>query len=163
MGYNYGSECKKFHAKWDRFSREYAAAGMSEVDIQTMRDFDWEELKRERIIAIHNQSLECAFTDSDAAGESNSPLLHSQLAHLSTLQPEICDWSRLDWIEDLDTPELAATIKGLSLADQELLSDLVMGGLRRTEIAAKLRVSRSAVTQRLNRIKSRLEKICIDG
>ncbi|MDR1464756.1 MAG: hypothetical protein LBJ11_05590 [Oscillospiraceae bacterium] len=160
MGYNYGSECRKFKAKWDRLCREYAEAGMSEADIQTMRDFDWEELKRERIYAIHHQSLECCFGDGDLADDGNSPLIHSQLEHLSTLQPEICDWGRLDWIEDLDTPELSAKIKALPLADHDFLSCLVADGLTRAETAAKIGVSRAAVTQRLNRIKTRLEKIC---
>lgn len=158
MGYNYGSECKKFHAKWDRLTPEYAAAGMSEEAIQEMRDFDWEELKRERIFQIHNQSLESAFPDSDVASEDNSPLLHSQLERLSVRQPEISDWGRYDWIEDIDTTALAKQVKSLSAADNELLSCMVVDGLNRAEIARERDISRAAVTKRLNRIGNCLEK-----
>jgi len=159
MRYNYGSECKKFDAKWDRLNREYAAAGMSEAAIGDMRDFDWEELKSERVFRIHNQSLECFFPDSDAM-EDNSPLFNRQLERLSVSQPEICTWDRLGWIDDLDTAELAKEIKSLSYVDQELLSYLVVDGMTRAEISRALGVSRAAITQKLNRIKGCLEKVC---
>jgi len=148
MKYNYFLECKKFHVKWEKLEYEYAAAGMSESAIEEMREFDWEEFKRERIISIHIQPLESSFSDGDTAGEDQSPLVNRQINRLSVSQPEIYTWGRLDWIEDIDTPELAKKIKTLSAADLELLSCLVADGLSRAEIAHELGITRSAVTQR---------------
>ena len=163
MGYHYGLECRKFQVKWDKLHREYAMAGMSEAAIQEMRDFDWKELKRERIFRIHNQSLECSFADDETASEYNSPLINKQLEHLSVKQPEICEWNRLDWIEDIDTPEIVQQIKTLSKVDLEILSYMIVDGLSRAEISRELNVSRAAITKRLNRIKTVLEKVCFIG
>ena len=158
--YNYGRECKKFHEKWKNLRREYEAAGMSESVIQAMYDYDWEEMKRERIICIHTQSIESLFLNGDTSSEDQSPLLNQQIKNLSVEQPEISEWDgRLDWIEDIDTPELVRQLKVLSPADLELLSCFVVDGLSRAEIARKLNISRSAITQRVNRIKNILEKL----
>jgi len=112
---------------------------------------------------MHTQPLECLFSDDDTAGEDNSPLINRQLEHLSISLPEIRQWGRYDWIEDIDTPALAKAVKASSQADLELLSYLVTDGLSRAEVAKELKVSRAAVTKRLNRIKGRLEKIYCQG
>ena len=166
MGYNYGLECKIFREKWDKLRLEYAVAGMSDADIQTMYDFDWEQLKAERVFYTHNQPLGGAFPDGDDAGEDNSPLVHEQPEHLSARQPEIAAWGFYDWIEDIDTPELAERVKGLSQTDLEVLSYRVTDAARalsQAEIAYRLGVSRAAVTKRFNRIKSGLEKFRRQG
>jgi len=164
--YNYGLERKKFNAKWDKLGPEYAAAGMSEADIQVMYDVDWQEFKSERIYRIHTQPLECEFSESETAAEDNSPLVHRQLERLSVKQPDIRTWGRFDWVEDIDTPELTKRIKSLSQMDLEVLSYLVMDAacaLNRAEIARLLGVSRAAITKRLGRIKSLLEKFRPQG
>jgi DNA-binding CsgD family transcriptional regulator len=158
MEYNYGTACRKFRTKWDKLGREYADAGMSPRAIREMCEFDWQELKSERVFLLHNQLLECFFPDDIVVSEDNSPLIHRQLGYLSVNQPEICEWGRYDWVEDIDTPALARRIKALSQADLELLTYLVVDGMTRTEIADGLNITRSAVTQRLTRIKKRLEK-----
>ena len=158
MGYNYGVECYKFYRKWDKLYQEYVAAGMSEVAIRELFDLDWQEFKSERIYRIHNRSLESSFPGSDVALDDNSPLIHSQLEHLSVNQPEIYTWGRFDWIEDIDTPELAIQLKSLSQTDLELLTRLVFEDQSRAEIAQAIGISRSAISQRLARIKNILGK-----
>ena len=159
MGYNYGVERRKFYQKWDRLYQEYVEGGMSEAAIIQLFEFDWAVFKSDRRFLMHNQSIESSFPDSDVAREDNSPLINSQLEHLSVRQPNICEWGRFDWIEDIDTPKLVKQLKSLSQADLELLTYLVVDGLSRAEIARKLNVSRAAITQRINRIKGRLEKV----
>jgi DNA-directed RNA polymerase specialized sigma subunit len=160
MGFNYGRETKKFEARWRILQETYEAAGMSETDIQEMRVFDWEELKGARRFWAHNQSLEgFVFSDGDAAGEDRSPLLKRYSERFSVRQPEISAWGRYDWVEDIDTPELARRLKALPMTTLELLTQLLADGMSRAEASRKMGVSRAAVTQRINRVKKALSEI----
>ena len=159
MNFHYGIERRKFIRRWEKLRSEYEAAGMSEAAIQQMYDYDWEELKRERIFRMHNYSIEdTLFPDSDMASEEQYPLSARHPDRFSVHQPSISEWSRYDWVEDIDTPELAAQIKALSPADLELLSCLIVDGISRAELARQLDVSRTSITKKLNRIKKNLEK-----
>jgi len=158
MGFHYGFEKKKFDESWARLSREYIAAGMSEEDVQAMRDYDWEEFKRERVFQTHNQSLEGAlFPDGDKISEDQSPLLKGYLEQFSACQPETWEWGRYDWVEDIDTPELARGLKTLPEQDLEFTSCLIVDDLSKAETSRKLNVSRAYVTKRCARIKSTLK------
>jgi DNA-directed RNA polymerase specialized sigma24 family protein len=164
MGFNYGREFKNFNAKWEVLQKEYEAAGMSAADIDEMRKFDWEDLKSERRFRTHNQPLEgFSFSDGDTAGEDQSPLLERHPEEFSVRQPEIREWGRYDWVEDIDTPELAHRVKSLSAADLELLTMMVTDGLSRADLSRKLGVSRAAITKRVNRIKKILKEVCPQG
>ena len=145
--------------KWDKLRNEYVAAGMSEADIQQMYKYDWEEFKRERVFRMHNYSIEdTLFPNYDVTSEDQCPRLAKHLDRLSVDQPEISEWGRYAWIEDIDTSELALRIKALSQTDLELLSCFVVDGLSRADVARQLNVSRAAITKKINRIKSDLEK-----
>jgi len=160
MGFNYGLETKKFNERWNKLRAEYEAAGMNEAEMQAMRDFDWDWLKSERRHRTHNQPLVGAiFAAGDNAGEDQSPLLENYLEQLSAGQPEISEWGRYDWIEDLETPELAGYIKSLRKVDLELLTAMVADGLSRADLSREMNISRAAVTKRVNPIKKSLEKL----
>jgi DNA-directed RNA polymerase specialized sigma24 family protein len=103
------------------------------------------------------------FTDGDEAGEDQSPLLEKHLERFSACQPEISAWGRYDWIEDLDTPELARCIKSLPEEAIELLTRMVVDGASRADLAREMGVSRAAITKRVNTIKKVLEKISTQG
>jgi len=166
MGYNHGLEEKKFKEKWDKLRVEYTAAGMSEADIGELHDHDREVFNSDRTFLGHTVSLGCPFAYNGTACEEDSPLTHGQVESLSAYQPEIYSWGRHDWIDDLDTPELAKQIRSLSQTDVEVLSYLVGDAvcvLSRAEIARVLGVSRAAVTKRLNRVKSLLAKFRPQG
>jgi hypothetical protein len=159
MGFNYGLETKRFNAKWANLHREYTVAGMSEPGIQAIRDFDWEQLKSERRFRTHVQALDGAvFSNGDAVGEDQSPLLEGCLEQMRANQPAISEWGRYDWVEDIDTPELAKWLRSLSEKDLELITCLVMDGERRADLARAMGVSRPAVTKQINRMKKSLEK-----
>ena len=159
MGFNYGSETRQFHRKWEKLRTEYAAAGMAESDIQAMYEYDWEDFKRERIFCMHNRQLEDArFQNGDAVSEDKSPFFKKHLAQFSCVHPEAMTWGRQDWPEHIDTPELARQLKRLSSEDMEFISGLVADDLSKAELARRLGISRAAVTQRCVRIKKFLEK-----
>ena len=66
------------------------------------------------------------------------------------------EFSRYWWIEELDTPELAAAIKALPLKDIELLTMVSFDEMTHEEIAEKFGVDRSTVSKRIARIKEKL-------
>lgn len=155
MGFHYGYEAKKFEAKWKVLRKEYEEAGMGDEDILSMRDWDWDvEMKSERRFRTHNQPLGgFVFSDGDDTGEDQSPLLGKFSDRLSVGLPEIGEWGRHDWVEDIDTPELARRLKTLPAKDLELLTRMVKDNARRADLSRELGVSRAAVTKRLGRIK----------
>ena len=159
MGFNYGYEVKKFNSKWSVLHKEYESVGMSDADIEAMRDFDWEQLKSERRFQTHTQPLDgVVFADGDESGEDQSALHKRYLEELSVSQPEIREWSRRDWVEDLDTPELARYIKSLPEKDLDLLTAMVEDGMLRVDLSREMGVSRAAITKRITPIKKFTEK-----
>lgn len=164
MGFNYGFERKKMEARFAQFRRDCKEAGMSEEDIEKMYRFDRETLNGERRFRTHNQSLDgFFFADGDEAEEGQSPLLERHLEKFGVRQPEIGEWGRHDWIEDIDTPELARRLKSLSAADKELLACMVVDDMRRSDLSRKTGISRAAVTNKTNRIKRILREIHPEG
>ena len=65
--------------------------------------------------------------------------------------------SRYWWIEEIDNPKLAETIKTLSPEQIELLTLVVIDGYGQTEIAEIMGVSQSAISQRFSTIKKILK------
>ena len=154
MGFHYGLEKRKFDKRWAVFQAECTTAGMSEADIQEMYDFDWAEFKRERVFRTHNQSL-CGgtFAAGDDAEEGQSPLFAKFFDQLSVWQDGISAWGRHDWIEDIDTPELALHLKSLPQRDIEMLTYLMVDGFTQTETARELGISRTTVAKRIAHIR----------
>lgn len=61
MGFNYRQQRKKFEEQMQEKEEQYRAAGMSDEQIQAMREYEEEQFRRERIYKIHivlEQSLE---------------------------------------------------------------------------------------------------------
>jgi len=149
-------ERRKLEEEWVVFRPEYAAAGMSEADIDAMYRFDRQVLNRDRAYYTHTQFFCEIFPDGDEAGEDNSPLIHSQLEHLCVGPPEISECGRYGWIEDLNNPELSGQLRQLPRADLEYLSYRVVDHLSCADIAYLRNVSRAAVTQRYKRIAKKI-------
>ena len=156
MGYFYATEKAKFEAAFRAFSKKCRAAGMREEDIRAMYESDLHQFNRDRAYYQRSQSLEGAsFAGDDTTEEGRSPLLMKFSGGLSCHQSEITAWGRYDWVEDLDTPDLAAAIKSLSTEDIELLTDL--REFNQSEIARRNGISRAAVSKRMARIRKRLK------
>ena len=161
---NYAEEMNHFNRIWKADLREYAAAGMSETAIQAMYELHREQYNSDRRNRTHTQSLDGAeFDGGDDSGEDRLPPSGKFLERFSSKQPEISEWSRYDWIEDLDTPELARYIKSLPETSLEHLTRMVADGMSRADLARETGVSRAAVTKRLNPIKNFIANIMFMG
>ena len=152
-----------FNKIWRADRRRYIAAGMSEFAIQGMYELHVEQFNSERRWKTHTQSLDGAvFTDGDSADEDQSPLLDKFWRQLSNCQSEISEWGRYDWVDDLDTPELARYIKSLSEKNLELLTSMVVDKMNRANLSRAMGVSRAAITKRMKPIEKVLEDIFPD-
>jgi len=158
MGYYYATERRKFEANFDKFRQECKEAGMSEEDIESMYEFDRAQLntRRDSIDRPHEP-------DGDTVDEGRSLLTQRFPNHLSDKQPEISEWGRYDWLEDIDTPELTYRLRLLSDKEIELITHLLADDSTRAEWARKTGVSRAAVTKQINQIKNILRNPGYNG
>ena len=61
------------------------------------------------------------------------------------------------WVNSIEDPQLYRGLRRLSIYDLELLTLIVFEGYKKSEVAEKLGCSRSAITQRMKKIKKKLE------
>lgn len=158
MNWNNGYERKQFQKEQEKQNKYYKSLGMSDEAIQAINEFDYEVFKSKRIESIHTQPLDISvFYESDC-DESDNALLKKFGEQISVNLEDGGGFSRYWWIEELDTPELAAAINALSQEDKELLTMIVFDQMNHKEIAEILGISRQAVTERLFWIRKRLKK-----
>ena len=144
-------------AKTTVICREY---GMAEESIGVIHRLELDLLNHDRCFYTHMQSYDgLQFADESEADEGRSPLLKKFQEQLSVTQVEICEWSRMSWIEDLDTDEIILWVKSQSEKNIELLTLVTVDGLKQTEVAGMWGVSDAAISKRMKKIRTSLEKI----
>lgn len=151
----------------------------SEEMIEQIHDLLLHQLNRDRAYITHTQPYECYDSPngkgkrnvhtqnskrledegSDIIDEGRSPLLKKFSAQLSVTQGEICEWGRMDWIEDLDTIEVIVWVKDQSEKDIELLTLLSVDGLKQKEVAEMWGISDAAISKRMKKIRESLAKV----
>ena len=155
MKFNYQSEKIKYIRTWEKLEAEYRRAGMNEASIKAMKAFDWEMFKQERIFCIHNQYLD----DREVADCGENSLCKRFTDRLSCSdEEEYFANERYDWIEKLESENLARKIKSMSKADIELLTMYIEKKKTHAEIAKILGVDRTVITRRIGRIKNFLKR-----
>ena len=151
MGFYYASEKRKFDREWERLTKEYAEAGMSESDIAQMRAFDWDWFRSRRVYAQHNQQ----FPDMERMEENG----YSVLVHCFTEIPDmLADTDYNGWLDTISDEKLHKRLCSLKKTDLELLTLIVMYGYSQVEVAQKLGCAQSTICHRLQRIKRILQK-----
>lgn len=149
MGFYYAREKQKFDAEWERLSSWYQAEGMSAEAIRELYQYDWAVFCRQRSFENRTQPLP----------EEPASVLYQKFAQLTTGRTDTDLRGRYDWIESLDDEELAGRLKKLSEDDRELLTQIVMDGLTKAEVARLRRVTRQSINDKIQRIKKFLKKV----
>ena len=149
MGFYYARDKQKFAAEWDRLSSWYQAEGMSAEAIRELYQYDWAVFCRQRSFENRTQPLP----------EEPASVLYQKFAQLTTGMTDTDLRGRYDWIESLDDEELAGRLKKLSEDDRELLTQIVMDGLTKAEVARLRRVTRQSINDKIQRIKKFLKKV----
>ena len=157
MSWNNGYETKKFEARQKKQAEEYRALGMTEDQIQAMYEFDLEQFKSERRHRMHTQPLQVEEFEENDADESDNTLLNEFFDELTYTIETSGDKSRYWWVEEIDNPVLIRNIKNLSIEQLELLTLVVIDNYGQAEIAELMKVSQSAISQRLATIKKILK------
>lgn len=162
-GYVYASERYKMEQEFEKIAATCRVAGMSESKVEEIHRMMLDEINNNRKFFTHTLSYDgLQFSDGDKAEEGISPLIKYFLKEFSTMQAEICDWGRYDWIEDIETPELITWIKSLSEDEIYLLTLMVVDDMRQTNIAKLLGKHDSAISRKVKSLRKSLAKILPD-
>lgn len=158
MKFNYQTEKRRFDERWKRLYEEYKEAGMTEKMIREMHALDWDEFKRERVFAKHNQYMEPYINESDefAREEGQNTLLEKFMEHLTV--SDVYFDKGFGWIEEIDSEPLCKALKSLSEEQLEILTEYVFRKNTQKEIAEKLGISQSALSQQMATIKKIIKK-----
>ncbi len=155
MGFHYGYEKKKFDKEWTRLEQEYRAAGMSDTQIAAMREYDWDWFCSQRTYLNRVQAL----PSEQCEDESEQSCLFRKFESLScTWDTGDVDAQRFGWLSSLEDERMYRQLCKLSEDDLELLTLLIVDGYRQADVARLWNCSRSAITQRVNKIKIFLKK-----
>ncbi|MDE7418236.1 MAG: hypothetical protein K2N44_18345 [Lachnospiraceae bacterium] len=119
-----------------------------------------DNFNNDRKFYTHTQSYDnFQFSDGSEADEGSSPLLKKFADKLGVLQPDICEWGRLDWVEDIDTLEIAVWLKSQSEQNIELLTLIIVDGFKQCEIAELWGCSDTAISKRMKNIRNSLLEV----
>lgn len=136
MNFNYSYEKKKFEQEWAKLEREYKQAGMSDKDIQTMKEFDMEYFRLNRNTVLHTCDLQDR-EDLENNGNDDFGNIDFNKIEYATIkeQEKVETHSRFWWIEKLESEELIIAIKNLSREDLEILDLYVFSEFSLKEIS----------------------------
>lgn len=155
MSFHYGREKRKFDQEWARLEAEYAAAGMDTTAIMEMKLFDWKWFCSQRVYLDRTQP----FPSEQYQEEDKRSNLFRKFNSLSThLDTENVEQNRHTWIAHIENVGLSQRLRILAPKDIELLTLLIVDGYKQAEVARLLNCSRSAISQRMKKIKKFLKE-----
>lgn len=151
MKWNNGKERAKFEREQKELREQYIAEGMTEEQTQAMYDFDLDVFNGKRREAEHTQTLDFAAVEAEDK-ELQNPL-YKKFSDKLSVTMNFADASRYAWIDEIEDEKLSAAIKNLSVAQIELLTEMVMSDKTASEIAREQRVSQQAISKKLKKIR----------
>lgn len=159
MKFNYSYEKKKFEQEWAKLEKEYREAGMSDKDIQTMKEFDLKYFRLNRNTVLHTCYLQDS-EDLESNGNDDFGNIDFNKIEYANIkeQEKVETHSRFWWIEELNSEELVSKIKSLSENDIELITLYVFEKYTQNEIGEFYGISQRAVSKRLAKIINFLKK-----
>ena len=99
MTFIYSTEKKIFERDWEKTEALYRKHGMTEVAIQAMREYDWDQFKAARVEAIHTQEMGFQPDEDDIMMES--PLLVKFFEQFTNRYDTHVTHSRYWWLEEI--------------------------------------------------------------
>ena len=152
MKFNYALEKRNHDMKWKRLYKEYKKVGMSDEAIEIMKEFDWEQFKKQRTFCRHNQYL----PEEEYDDGNNS--LTVKFEEAFTYEDKYLENERYAWVEELDSEEVIMAVKSLTDTKIEIITQYVFEQRSQSEIAKKLGISQSALAQQIGTIKKNIKK-----
>lgn len=155
MGKNYAIERAKFERQQRQQAELYRKLGMDEEQIQTMYEFDLATFRSDWRYEKHTQGFAASSFGDGTQDDSKSALLEKFLALLS-VQPDD-GHSREWWVEEIENPQLALALKGLSKSDLEFITRIVIEKATQMELSEELGISQQAVSKKWRKMKKILK------
>lgn len=157
MAWNNGKERKKFEAQQARLKNYYLANGMTEEQIIALQEFDKQEFKSRRRYVMHTQSFDFEAFEGEA-DEGQNPLYDKFLEALSVTEEYISE-ERFGWLEEIENPKLAKSLKQLTEEEKELLTEWIVDGLTQKEMADNFKVNQGTISRRIEALKKFFKEI----
>ena len=155
MGKNYAIERAKFERQQRQQVEQYRKLGMDEEQIQTIYEFDLDTFRSDWRYEKHTQGFAASSFGDGTQDESKSALFEKFLTQLS-VQPDA--WhSREWWVEEIENPQLARALKGLSKSDLEFITRIVIEKATQMELSEELGISQQAVSKKWRKMKKILK------
>ena len=155
MGKNYAIERAKFERQQRQQAEQYRKLGMDEDQIQTMYEFDLATFRSDWRYEKHTQGFASSSFGDGTQDESKSALFEKFLVQLS-VQPDD-GHSREWWVEEIENPQLARALKGLSKSDLEFITRIVIEKATQMELSEELGISQQAVSKKWRKMKKILK------
>lgn len=158
MGFHYAKEKRKFEREWEQLKREYRLAGMSEHQIETMRNYDWTWFRSQRIFQTHTQPLPSEYFEE---GQERTRMFQ-KFDELSCYWKSGMLLGRYGWIYEIENEALFGALWELPSSDLDLLTLIFIYGYRQSEVARIYGCSRNVIYKRLRKLrrllKSKIER-----
>ena len=159
-GYNYGYNRKHMEYEFSGIAEACRAAGMPKEKIEEIHRLLLDQLNSDRRFYAHTISCDgLKFPDGGESSIDNNPLMETYPDQFTTVSVEVSDLNKTSWIEDLDSDEITAWVKALDKIDLQLITLLVVDGLKQTEIAKLWGVTVPAISKRKKRLAKELSQI----
>ena len=155
MGKNYAIERAKFERQQRQQAEQYRKLGMDEEQIQTMYEFDLATFRSDWRYEKHTQGFAASSFGDGTQDESKSALFEKFLAQLSVKSDD--GHSREWWVEEIENPQLALAMKGLSKSDLEFITRIVIEKATQMELSEELGISQQAVSKKWRKMKKILK------
>ena len=155
MGKNYAIERAKFERQQRQQAEQYRKLGMDEEQIQTMYEFDLATFRSDWRYEKHTQGFAASSFGDNTQDDSKSALFEKFLVQLS-VQPDD-GHSREWWVEEIENPQLALALKGLSKSDLEFITRIVIEKATQMELSEELGISQQAVSKKWRKMKKILK------
>ena len=155
MGKNYAIERAKFERQQRQQAEQYRKLGMDEEQIQTMYEFDLATVRSDWRYEKHTQGFAASSFGDNTQDDSKSALFEKFLVQLSVKPDD--GHSREWWVEEIENPQLALALKGLSKSDLEFITRIVIEKATQMELSEELGISQQAVSKKWRKMKKILK------
>lgn len=155
MSKNYAIERAKFERQQRQQAEQYRKLGMDEEQIQTMYEFDLATFRSDWRYEKHTQGFAASSFGDNTQDDSKSALFEKFLVQLSVKPDD--GHSREWWVEEIENPQLALALKGLSKSDLEFITRIVIEKATQLELSEELGISQQAVSKKWRKMKKILK------
>lgn len=163
MKFRYDEEKRKFESAWEKTAKLYAEHGMTQSEIESMREFDWNAFKAERIWALHTQEIPTTENVDDESGIAESPMVKRYFERFTTEYDTYGTHSRYWWVQEITCEPVAIFLSSRSEIEIEMLTLYLFEGYTHLDIAKKIDRPRRSVTRYVTALVTEIRRLYLEN